>query len=71
MQALIWIGAVITLAGVAGVLWCVIRVARAKRANLADDELRAELAGVLPVNLAALLVSAIGLMCVVVGILLG
>ncbi len=70
MEYLIWIGAAISLAGVAGLIWCIVLVARAKRANLSDDALRARLQSVLPLNLGALLLSAIGLMCVIVGIAL-
>ena len=71
MGALIWTGAAVSLLGVAGLIWCIAAVARAKRANLSDDELRATLKRVLPMNLGALLLSALGLMMVVVGILLG
>ncbi len=71
MDILIWIGAAISLAGVAGLVWCIVLVARAKRANLSEDALRARLQKVLPLNLGALLLSAIGLICVVLGILLG
>jgi hypothetical protein len=71
MDALIWTGAAVSLLGVAGLIWCIAAVARAKRANLSDDELRATLKRVLPMNLGALLLSALGLMMVVVGILLG
>ena len=71
MGALIWTGAAVSLLGVAGLIWCIASVARAKRANLSDDDLRATLKRVLPMNLGALLLSALGLMMVVVGILLG
>ena len=71
MGALIWTGAAVSLLGVAGLIWCIAAVARAKRANLSDDDLRATLKRVLPMNLGALLLSALGLMMVVVGIVLG
>lgn len=70
MEILIWIGAALSLAGVAGLIWCIVLVARARRAKLSDEALRARLGSVLPLNLGALLLSAIGLMLVVVGILL-
>lgn len=71
MQAMIWIGAALTLAGVAGLGYCVARAMRARRAGLADDAMRAELQRVVVINMAALGVSALGLMAVVAGIFLG
>ncbi|MFZ5709738.1 MAG: hypothetical protein ACOY4T_08655 [Pseudomonadota bacterium] len=71
MDGLIWGGALVTLAGLGTLLWCIVAVWRARRAGLADDVLRARLARVVTVNLGALLVSAIGLMLVVVGIAFG
>ncbi|MEM6890935.1 MAG: hypothetical protein AAF636_22785 [Pseudomonadota bacterium] len=68
---LVWGGALISFAGLAGLLWCIVFVARARRAKLDDAALRAKLQRALPVNLGALLLSAIGLMLVVVGIFLG
>lgn len=71
MDNLIWIGAVISLLGLAGLVVCIVRAMQAKRAGLPDEELRARLKKVVALNMGALMVSAIGLMCVVVGILLG
>lgn len=71
MQALIWSGAALTLVGILGLGYCVARVLRARRAGLADDALRAELRRVVSLNLAAVGVSALGLMLVVLGIMLG
>ncbi len=71
MDGLIWAGAAVTLLGLAGLVWCIVRVAAARRAGLPDAELRARLQRVVALNLAALLVSALGLMLVVVGIVLG
>ncbi|WP_101068600.1 hypothetical protein [Roseovarius salinarum] len=71
MDILIWIGAAVSLAGLGGLVWCILRVWRARRAGLSDEELRARIQSVLPVNLGAFLLSALGLMMVVVGILLG
>ncbi|QYK39999.1 MAG: hypothetical protein KF887_11045 [Paracoccaceae bacterium] len=71
MEWLVWIGAAVALAGVAGLVWCVVTVTRARRAGLPDDALRAVLQRVVVLNMAALGVSALGLMCVVAGILLG
>lgn len=71
MDWLIWIGAALTLGGVAGLLRCIQLAVAARRAGLPDDELRARLQGVVTLNLAALGLSALGLMMVVAGILLG
>ena len=70
MDWLIWIGALVSLVGLAGLIWCILMVVRARRANLDEDAMRAKLAKVLPLNMGALLLSALGLMMVVVGILL-
>ena len=70
MEWLIWIGAAVTLTGVALLLWCILTIARARRAGLPDDRLRARLQRVIVLNFGALLLSAIGLMMVVVGIVL-
>ena len=71
MEMLIWIGAAVSLAGLAGLVWCILRIARAKRAGLDDAALNAEVRAVLPWNMAALFLSVIGLMLVVVGVILG
>jgi heme exporter protein D len=71
MEALIWSGAAVSLLGLAGLVWCIVTVMRARRAKLDEEEMRARLARVLPMNMAALFLSVIGLMMVVVGILLG
>ena len=70
MEILIWIGTVFTLAGVAGLVWCILLATRARRAGLPDDALRGRLQRVVTLNLGALAVSALGLMLVVAGILL-
>ncbi len=70
MENLIWIGAVVTLIGLAGLIWCILKVQRARKQGLDDEALKAEIQKVVALNLGALLLSAIGLMMVVVGILL-
>ena len=71
MEALVWIGAALALAGVAGLVWCILLALRARRSGMADDAMRAALQRVVVLNMAALGVSALGLMCVVAGIILG
>ena len=70
MQAVIWAGAALTLLGVAGLVYCVLRALKARRAGLPDEALRAELQRVVLINLGALGVSFMGLMLVVLGIFL-
>lgn len=70
MEALVWIGAALTLIGLAMLLWCIVAVVRAKRADLDEATLKARLQKVVAMNLAALGVSGIGLMIVIVGIFL-
>ncbi|MGB3626963.1 MAG: hypothetical protein WA989_14115 [Henriciella sp.] len=66
----IWTGAAISLLGLLGLAWCILTVARAKRANLDDAAMREVLRKALPLNMGALFLSVIGLMAVVVGIFL-
>ena len=68
---MIWAGAAMTLAGVAGLGYCVLRTIRARQAGLDDAAMRAELQRVIAINMAALGFSALGLASVVAGILLG
>lgn len=70
MDMLIWIGAAVTLAGVALLFWCILSIARARKAGLPDAELRAKLQRVVALNFGALLLSALGLIMVVLGIVL-
>lgn len=71
MEWLVWTGSAVTLLGVAMLVFCIIRVLRARRAGLDDTALKARLQSVVALNLGALAVSAIGLMLVVAGLLLG
>ncbi|MFO7770588.1 hypothetical protein HAT86_06960 [Roseovarius gahaiensis] len=71
MEWLIWLGALVSLIGLAGLVWCIIKVWRARKAGLDDETLRAEIRKVVPLNTGALFLSVIGLMLVVIGILLG
>ena len=70
MSVLIWGGAAISLVGLMGLLVCIRKVAKAKKAVKSEEELRQAVKQVLPLNLGSLFVSALGLMAVVVGILL-
>ena len=70
MQGLIWSGAAVSVAGLAGLIWCIFKVAAAKRANLPDEEMRATIKRVVPINLGALFMSVSGLMMVIMGVFL-
>ena len=69
MELLIWCGVAVSLAGLAALIWCILRVWNARRAGLSDEALRQAVQKVVPVNTGALFLSVIGLMMVVVGIL--
>jgi energy-converting hydrogenase Eha subunit E len=71
MQALIWAGAALTVIGLIGLGYCILRAVRARRSGLDGAAMRAELQRVVAINLAAVGVSALGLAAVVAGILLG
>lgn len=70
MDLLIPIGAVISIIGLIGIIISIVQVRRAKRTAANDDDLRAKIQAALPLNLGAFLVSVIGLMCVVIGVIL-
>jgi F0F1-type ATP synthase membrane subunit c/vacuolar-type H+-ATPase subunit K len=71
MQTLIWAGAAVTLLGLAGLIVAIRRALAVRKATLPDAETREALQKIVPLNLGSLFLSAIGLMLVVVGILLG
>ena len=70
MDWLIWIGAAVSLGGVAGLLRCIQLALRARKSGLDSTAMRARLQQIVTFNLAALGVSALGLMLVVTGIIL-
>jgi hypothetical protein len=71
MEIVVWVGAVLSVIGLSGIVYSIVAVTKAKRANLSDEELRARVSTIMPINLGALLVSMIGLMAVVVGVFFG
>ena len=70
-EIMVWAGAAVSVAGLIGLMWSVMRVMQAKRQKLDDDALRAVVQKVLPYNLGALFLSVIGLMLVMLGLTLG
>ncbi|MGB7268535.1 MAG: hypothetical protein WBC90_03310 [Albidovulum sp.] len=71
MGNLVWIGALVTLGGLLGLIWCIISVARARKAGLSEEALKARLQRAVVLNLGAMFLSVIGLMIVVIGIFFG
>ena len=70
MELLIWIGSILSILGLIGLAWCIKTVLKAKKLATSDEELRSSLQKVVPLNMAALFLSAIGLMLVILGIML-
>ncbi|WP_343079503.1 hypothetical protein [Ostreiculturibacter nitratireducens] len=71
MAALVWLGAAVTVAGLVGLVYCILSLIKARNAGLSDEDLRARLKQLMAWNLGAFFLSVIGLMMVVVGILVG
>lgn len=67
-EIIIWSGAAVSVVGLIGIIWCILRVSRARRAKLEDGEMQKVLQSVLPMNLGAMFLSILGLMMVGVGI---
>ena len=70
MEFLVYIGTFVAALGLAGLGYCVWLVVSAKRAGLPDEEMKKRLQKVVALNMAAMGLSAIGLMMVVIGIML-
>lgn len=70
MEWLIWIGAAVSAVGLAGLVWCIVSIARARRLGLSDDQMRDRLRKAVTINMAAFLTSVLGLILVVVGVIL-
>ena len=70
MEYLVYAGAALTVLGLIGLIYSILKVNAARREALSDDALRARVQAVLPWNLGALGLSALGLGGVVAGVLL-
>ena len=71
MAWLILPGIAVTLAGLAGLIYCVGVALKARKAGLNEEDMRKKLQGLVAWNMGALALSALGLMMVVSGLLLG
>ena len=70
MDWLIWTGAAVSIVGVAGLVWCILRVNKDRKAGLDDEALKERLQTAVAINMASFMVSALGLAMVVAGIFL-
>jgi len=70
VEILIYIGSVVAFLGLLGLGYCIWLAISAKRAGLPDQEMKARLQRIVALNMAALGLSALGLMMVVIGIAL-
>lgn len=70
MSIFVQIGIVVTLLGLAGILWSLFAVMKVRRQDLDDDVMKARLEKIMPVNLGALFLSMLGLILVVTGLFL-
>ncbi|MDC0736808.1 hypothetical protein N6L24_00815 [Cognatishimia sp. SS12] len=70
MEWLIWGGAFVSVIGLAGLIWSIVKVIKLRGQSLSDEEMRVAIQKVMPLNLGSLFLSVIGLMVVTLGIFL-
>ena len=70
MDFLIPIGTIVTLLGLAILIWCILRVAQARKTIKNDVEMREKLQKMATMNMLALFLSFIGLAIVIFGVVL-
>lgn len=70
MTWLIYLGAIVTLLGLAGLAYCIWKANGLRTSALIGDDMTAALQRLIPINLASVSTAGIGLAMVVVGILL-
>ena len=70
MVILIWGGAAVSIVGLIGLLFSMFKVASAKKNTTSDEDLRIAIQAAMPLNLASLFLSVLGLMSVTVGVLI-
>lgn len=68
MQIVIWSGAAISFAGLIGLIYCIVAAMKIRKAAQDDEDLRAKLQRLIPVNFGSLLLSILGLCVVITGI---
>tara|TARA_B100000575_G_C22646962_1_gene397665 strand:+ start:173 stop:391 length:219 start_codon:yes stop_codon:yes gene_type:complete len=70
MIILIWGGAAVSIVGLIGLLFSMYKVAFAKKHITSDEELRVSIQAAMPLNLASLFLSVLGLISVTIGVLI-
>jgi hypothetical protein len=70
VQQLILLGLVLTLAGLAGLAWCIVQGFRIRRAALPPAEIHAALHRLLAMNLGSVAIATLGLAALVAGLML-
>lgn len=70
MEWVVWIGVGLTLAGLALLVYCVVAAMKVRNLDADEEAKRAALQKIVPLNVLALMTSAMGLGAVTVGVLL-
>lgn len=70
MEILVAAGAIISCVGLAGLIFCIIKAAQARKLGGTNEEMQKRLEPLIPINLGSLFLSIIGLICIVLGIVL-
>ena len=68
MVILIWGGAVVSIVGLIGLLFSMFKVASAKKNSTSDEDLRVSIQAAMPLNLASLFLSVLGLISITIGV---
>lgn len=70
LETLVPIGTLLTCLGLVGLAWCIYSAAKAKRADLSEEDMQARLQRLLAINAGSVALAGLGLMAVVVGLVL-
>tara|TARA_B100000963_G_scaffold282692_1_gene251332 strand:- start:706 stop:924 length:219 start_codon:yes stop_codon:yes gene_type:complete len=70
MIILIWGGTVVSIVGLIGLFLSMYKVASAKKNISSDEDLRVSIQAAMPLNLASLFLSVLGLIAVTIGVLI-
>lgn len=70
MDILIIFGTALVVAGLGLLFYCILSAGRIQRGGLSQEDATEALGRLLPFNLGGVALSALGLMCVVIGLLL-
>ena len=70
MIILIWGGTVVSIVGLIGLFVSMYKVASAKKNITSDEDLRVSIQAAMPLNLASLFLSVLGLIAVTIGVLI-